>query len=183
MVKVDDITKDWREAGSFPAQINLYGFWDEHCFLTKSGDLGAVLRIGGIDYESLDHAGRDYAVKRLEAALRSLDDRCGCIRFFSSATGPPFRTPSMRTRWCAPLSSSARVPAVQSRPALQDRNLLDRHGGWQLSEDRIAARVGAIAEAAALLAPRAPRSFLRQQGAHASSMSRSSATTCAFNRR
>jgi type IV secretion system protein VirB4 len=76
MVRVDDITKDWKEAGSFPAQINLYGFWDEHCFLTKSGDLGTVLKIGGIDYESLDHAGRDYAVKRLEAAFRSLDDKC-----------------------------------------------------------------------------------------------------------
>ena len=75
MLKVDTITKDWKEAGSFPAQLNLYGFWDEHCFLTKTGDLGAVLKIGGIDYESLDHAGRDYAVKRLEAALRSLDDR------------------------------------------------------------------------------------------------------------
>ena len=34
-----------------------------------------VLRTGGIDYESLDQAGRDYAVKRLEAAFRSLDDR------------------------------------------------------------------------------------------------------------
>jgi len=76
MHKVNDITKDWKEAGSFAAQVNLYGFWDEHCFLTKSGDLGAALCIGGIDYESLDHAGLDYAVKRLEAALRSLDDRC-----------------------------------------------------------------------------------------------------------
>jgi type IV secretion/conjugal transfer VirB4 family ATPase len=76
MVRVDHITKDWREAGSFPAQMNLYGFWDDHCFLTKSGDLGSALKIGGIDYESLDHAGRDYAVKRLEAALRSLDDKC-----------------------------------------------------------------------------------------------------------
>lgn len=76
MVKVEHITKDWKEAGSFAAQINLYGFWDEHSFLTKTGDLGAVLRIGGIDYESFDSAGRDYAVKRLEAAFRSLDDRC-----------------------------------------------------------------------------------------------------------
>jgi len=76
MVKVDDITKDWKEAGSFAAQVNLYGFWDEHCFLTKTGDIGAALHIGGIDYESLDHAGRDYAAKRLEAAFRSLDDRC-----------------------------------------------------------------------------------------------------------
>jgi type IV secretion system protein TrbE len=74
MFRIDTITKDWKEAGSFPAQLNLYGFWDEYCFLTKTGDLGAVLKIGGIDYESLDHAGRDYAVKRLEAALRSLDD-------------------------------------------------------------------------------------------------------------
>jgi type IV secretion system protein VirB4 len=76
MVRVDHITKDWKEAGSFPAQMNLYGFWDEHCFLTKSGDLGAALKIGGIDYESLDHAGLDYAVKRLEAAFRSLDNKC-----------------------------------------------------------------------------------------------------------
>jgi type IV secretion/conjugal transfer VirB4 family ATPase len=75
MFKVEAITKDWKEAGSFAAQINLYGFWDEHCFLTKTGDLGAALRIGGIDYESLDHAGRDYIVKRLEAAFRSLDDK------------------------------------------------------------------------------------------------------------
>ncbi|MGC2161498.1 MAG: DUF87 domain-containing protein [Silvibacterium sp.] len=75
MVRIDAITKDWKEAGSFPAQINLYGFWDEHSFLTKSGDLGTVLKIGGIDYESLDHAGRDFMVKRLEAAFRSLDDR------------------------------------------------------------------------------------------------------------
>jgi type IV secretion system protein VirB4 len=73
--KVSNITKDWDEAGSFAAQMNLHGFWDEHCFVTKSGDLGAVLKIGGIDYESLDHAGRDYAVKRLEAAFRSLDNR------------------------------------------------------------------------------------------------------------
>ncbi len=75
MFKVSEITKDWKEAGSLQAHINLYGFWDEHVFLTKSGDLGAALKIGGMDYESLDHAGRDYAVKRLEAAFRILDDK------------------------------------------------------------------------------------------------------------
>ncbi len=75
MFKIDTITKDWKEAGAFMAQVNLYGFWDEHCFLTKSGDLGCALKIGGIDAEGLDHAGRDYVVKRLEAALRSLDEK------------------------------------------------------------------------------------------------------------
>jgi type IV secretion system protein VirB4 len=88
MLRTDHITKDWKEAGSFPAQINLYGFWDEQCFLTKSGDLGAMLKIGGIDYESIDHAGRDYAVKRLEAALRSLDEKTRFYQILSKHNYP-----------------------------------------------------------------------------------------------
>jgi type IV secretory pathway VirB4 component len=75
MFRTENITKHWKEAGSFAAQINLYGFWDEHTFLTKSGDVGAVLRIGGVDYESLSGDARDYTVKRIEAAFRSLDDK------------------------------------------------------------------------------------------------------------
>src|SRR5579884_139469 len=88
MLELKHITKDWREAGSFPAHINLYGFWDEHAFLTKSGDLGCVLKISGIDYESLDHASRDYAVKRLEAAFRSLDERTRLYQMFFKHNQP-----------------------------------------------------------------------------------------------
>ncbi len=75
MFKIERITKEWQEAGSLQAHINLYGFWDEHAFLTKSGDLGVAFKIGGIDYESLDRAARDYAVKRLEAAFRTLNEK------------------------------------------------------------------------------------------------------------
>jgi len=75
MFKIERITKEWQEAGSLQAHINLYGFWDEHAFLTKSGDLGVAFRIGGIDYERLDRATRDYAVKRLEAAFRTLNEK------------------------------------------------------------------------------------------------------------
>jgi len=88
MLKAEHITKDWKEAGAFPAQINLYGFWDEHAFLTKSGDLGSLLKIGGIDYESLDRAGRDYAVKRLEATFRSLDEKCRLYQIFFKHNRP-----------------------------------------------------------------------------------------------
>jgi len=35
MFKVENITKDWQEAGSLQAHINLYGLWDEHSSLTK----------------------------------------------------------------------------------------------------------------------------------------------------
>ena len=75
MFRLSEIVKDWKESGALQAHINLYGFWEEETFLTKSGDLGMVLRAKGIDYESLDHANRDHAVKRLEAALRTFDPR------------------------------------------------------------------------------------------------------------
>jgi type IV secretion/conjugal transfer VirB4 family ATPase len=71
MLRLDKIIKPWNEAAALCDHINLYGFWNEAAFLTKSGDLGMVLRVAGVDYESLDHAEQEYAVKRLEAALKS----------------------------------------------------------------------------------------------------------------
>jgi type IV secretion system protein VirB4 len=71
MLRLDKIIKPWKEAASLNDHINLYGFWNETAFLTKSGDVGMVLRVPGVDYESLDHAEQEYAVKRLEAALKN----------------------------------------------------------------------------------------------------------------
>jgi type IV secretion system protein VirB4 len=75
MLNLDTIRKQFREAGALHAHLNLFGFWDEGTFITKSGDPGVVLRVTGIDYESLDSTARDLAVKRLEAALRVFDDK------------------------------------------------------------------------------------------------------------
>ena len=71
MLRISRILKPWQESGALNAQINLYGFWNDEAFLTKSGDLGVVLRVRGVDYESLDRAAQEYAVKRLEAALKT----------------------------------------------------------------------------------------------------------------
>ena len=71
MLRLDRVLKPWRESASLNDHINLYGFWNETTFLTKSGDLGIVLRVPGVDYESLDHSGQEYAVKRLESALKA----------------------------------------------------------------------------------------------------------------
>jgi type IV secretion system protein VirB4 len=71
MLRLDKVTKTWKDAATLSDHINLYGFWNETTFLTKSGDLGMVLRVAGVDYESLDHGEQQYAVKRLEAALKS----------------------------------------------------------------------------------------------------------------
>jgi type IV secretion/conjugal transfer VirB4 family ATPase len=71
MLRLDKIIKPWKDAAALSDHINLYGFWNETVFLTKSGDLGMVLRVTGVDYESLDHGEQEYAVKRLEAALKN----------------------------------------------------------------------------------------------------------------
>ena len=71
MFRIYKTIKPWKEAASLNAHINLYGFWNETTFLTKSGDLGMVLHVPGVDYESLDSAEQEYAVKRLESALKA----------------------------------------------------------------------------------------------------------------
>ena len=71
MLRLDKVIKPWKESAALNDHINLYGFWNETTFLTKSGDLGMVLSVPGVDYESLDHAEQEYAVKRLEAALKA----------------------------------------------------------------------------------------------------------------
>jgi type IV secretion system protein VirB4 len=69
MLRLDKVIKPWKESAALNGHIDLCGFWNETAFLTKSGDLGMVLSVPGVDYESLDHSEQEYAVKRLEAAL------------------------------------------------------------------------------------------------------------------
>jgi hypothetical protein len=52
MLRIDRVTKPWKESGALNSQINLYGFWNEQAFLTKSGDLGIVLRVCGVDMKA-----------------------------------------------------------------------------------------------------------------------------------
>ena len=71
MLRVDKVIKPWKNSACLNDHINLYGFWNETAFLTKSGDVGMVLSVPGVDYESLDRSEQEYAVKRLEAALKA----------------------------------------------------------------------------------------------------------------
>lgn len=75
MIREATISKDYLESGAMSSLIGLYGFVDEHIFLTKSGDLGVVLKVHGADGECLDHSARDQVARRFETALRTLDER------------------------------------------------------------------------------------------------------------
>jgi type IV secretion/conjugal transfer VirB4 family ATPase len=71
MLQIAKVIKPWKESASLNDHINLYGFWNETVFLTKSGDVGMVLSVPGVDHESLDGSEQEYAVKRLESALKA----------------------------------------------------------------------------------------------------------------
>ena len=47
MLNIRKVVKPWQEAGALNANMNLYGFVADDVFLTKSGDLGMMLRCGG----------------------------------------------------------------------------------------------------------------------------------------
>ncbi len=74
MLRLKRIFKNYEETGSFNELVNLYGFIDEHVFLTKTGDLGVILEVRGVDYECLDGTTIDGLTKRLESALKLFDE-------------------------------------------------------------------------------------------------------------
>lgn len=86
--------KPWAEAAALNDHINLYGFWNDTMFLTKSGDLGMVLRVEGVDYESLDQSEQEYAVKRLEAAMKAFGPGFRVYQYLFKTNRPeiPFAT-------------------------------------------------------------------------------------------
>jgi len=73
MLNLRRILKPYAETGALNEHVNLYGFVDAHAFLTKSGDVGVVLQVHGVDYECLDGNALDTLTKRLESAFRLFD--------------------------------------------------------------------------------------------------------------
>ena len=98
MVNMGRIRRAYREAGALNSMLSLWGFADDHTFLTKAGHVGLVYRIAGIDYEGLDQSQRRELVHRYEAASRLLDDSFRvyqylCKRRIQPVTAPVCRHP------------------------------------------------------------------------------------------
>jgi type IV secretion system protein VirB4 len=75
MLRLSQIFKNYNETGSLNERINLFGFIGPHVFLTKSGEVGVVLDVRGVDYECLDGVAIDGFTKRLESALKLFDEK------------------------------------------------------------------------------------------------------------
>src|SRR6266478_2497158 len=74
MLRLKRIFKNYEETGSLNEQVNLYGFIGPEVFLTKTGEVGLILEVRGVDYECLDGAAIDALTKRLESALKLFGD-------------------------------------------------------------------------------------------------------------
>src|SRR5712671_1567061 len=70
MLRLKRIFKNYEDTGSLNEQVNLFGFVGPEAFLTKTGELGLVLEVRGVDYECLDGTVIDGLTKRLESALK-----------------------------------------------------------------------------------------------------------------
>ncbi|MEO8481548.1 MAG: DUF87 domain-containing protein [Acidobacteriota bacterium] len=81
MMRVSQITHGYRDAGAMSDIVPFYGFVDDHTFLTKSGALGIVLALDGVDYECLDPQQREAVTTRFEVALRLWDERTRLLQY------------------------------------------------------------------------------------------------------
>src|SRR5271168_3527469 len=94
MFRLSRIFKNYNETGSLSAQINLYGFIGPHTFLTKTGEVGLILAVRGVDYECLDDTAIDGLTKRLESALKLFDENCRVYQYIFKRNNEniPFKT-------------------------------------------------------------------------------------------
>jgi type IV secretion system protein TrbE len=81
MLRLSRIFKNYDGTGSLGEQVNLYGFIGPEVFLTKTGEVGLILEVRGVDYECLDGGAIDGLTKRLESALRLFDEDCRVYQY------------------------------------------------------------------------------------------------------
>jgi len=94
MRRLSQVTREFQDAGAMNTLISLYGFVDDGVFLTKSGDLGVVLAIAGVDYECLDTEQREAVTRRFEVALRLWDERTRLYQYVLKRNGAGWPVPS-----------------------------------------------------------------------------------------
>jgi len=86
MMRINRVRQDWRDAGPVNRLIG-HGFIDRRTFLTKSGELGIVFALTGVDGDCLDHPERDQVARRFQAVLRGLDERFRLQQYFLKQGG------------------------------------------------------------------------------------------------
>ncbi len=93
MVKISRIIRDYSDAGGLNSLLAPWGFLGDATFLTKAGHVAVAYALRGADVDGLTHAERHSAVRRMEAALRVLDERCRVYQYLIKRVVDPFVAP------------------------------------------------------------------------------------------
>jgi type IV secretory pathway VirB4 component len=101
VLNIRKLLKNYRETGALAEQCSVFSFINDWCFITKSGAVGAVIEVDGIDYECLDQRTLDSTTKRLEAAFKLCSPEFRVYQYlfkshFQSDPSPAYSNPVVR---------------------------------------------------------------------------------------
>jgi len=88
MVNIRQLLKDWEDSPAFSDFIDLDKFIDSNVFRTKSGQLGCVLAVKGIDYESVPRDQLDVLTERLQRNFHTFDPGTRVYQYFTRTSRP-----------------------------------------------------------------------------------------------
>src|SRR5437868_4150971 len=98
VIKLSQILRDYRDSGAANALVNIHAAVKGDAFLTKSGDLVAVMKVKGVDYECLDQSQLENTTRQLSAALRPLDEKYRVYQYVIKREQTPTLTRRYRNR-------------------------------------------------------------------------------------
>ena len=122
MFRLDRALEAYRRAGSLNDRINLFGFIDDSVFLSKSGDVGVILAIKGVDHAGLAATEIDNYTKRLESAFKIFAEKCRVYQYLFKRSGETVSPQTYETQCRHP--QPRRFPQQQGPRPLFARHLL-----------------------------------------------------------
>lgn len=88
MVNIRQLLKDWESAPPFCEYIDIEKFIDDNVFRSKSGQVGCVLSVKGVDYESVTRQHLDSITTRLERTLQLFEPGTRVYQYFLRSSRP-----------------------------------------------------------------------------------------------
>jgi hypothetical protein len=87
------ILRDYNDAGGLNTLLAPWGFVADSTVLTKAGHVALAYKVHGVDVDGLTHDERHAVARRMEAALRVLDERCRVYQYLVKRTADRFVAP------------------------------------------------------------------------------------------
>ncbi|MGI9070436.1 MAG: VirB4 family type IV secretion system protein [Bryobacteraceae bacterium] len=117
MVNLKKFLKPYKEAGAFHSLLGPHRFIDDRVFLTKSNQLGIVLRLQGVDYECLTETTLRSHTKRAAAAWRCFDEQFRIYQYVVKQDHAPIEQRSDYATEVVPKTVKDRSDHLQSKAA------------------------------------------------------------------